>query len=130
MACEERVLRVVLPIDTDADVELVEAAARVAREHGARLELLTSIPKPWFSVWYAPNAVNLQRDLEDYSCKLVRDALRRAPADVCVDVRQAHGTAYRAALRDARDGDLVFTREGARRARRVCERAGLRVVTA
>jgi hypothetical protein len=121
------VLRVVLPIDADADLELIEAACGLAREHCARLEVVTGIPKPWFSVWYAPNAVSLQQDLEDYSRELLRKALDRVPGDVCVDVRQAHGTAYRAALRDARDGDLVVTREGAKRTRRMCARAGVQV---
>ena len=121
------VLRVVLPIDGECDVELVAAACNLAREHGARLELVTGIPKPWFSVWYAPNAINLQQDLEQYSCELARSALARVPDDVCVDVRQARGTAYRAALRDARDGDLVVTHDGAKRARRMCERAGVQV---
>ena len=127
MGCEQRVLRVVLPIDSGVDLDLVAPACRLAREHGARLDLVTSIPKPWFSVWYAPNAIDLQQDLEDYSCELVRKALDRVPSDVCVDVRQARGTAYRAALCEARDGDLVVTREGARRARRMCERAGVQV---
>ncbi len=111
-----QVMRIVVPVDGDADLEVVDHAIALAREHHARLELVGGIPRLWLTSAYALDAARLEAELREYACQLLRDAVDRVDGDVCVTLRQVRGRAADHLLRQSSvDGELLVMRSGRRR---------------
>jgi hypothetical protein len=118
-------MRVVVAIDGECDLEVVDQGIALAREHRARLELIGGIPRLWFTSAYAPDCGRLEQDLRRYACELLHEAVDRVGDDVCVTLRQVHGSAAEHVLTRHEDalGDLLLVRNRRRLRTRRCVRS-------
>jgi hypothetical protein len=106
------IARVLVAVDSADDLPLVDAACALAQEHRATLEIVGGIARaaPTVALVACPRALNTE--LEQYSCAVLCDAVRRVPPDLPVVWRQVRGCARHQVLHAAEDDDrrLVLVR--------------------
>jgi hypothetical protein len=106
------IARVLVAVDSADDLPLVDAACALAQEHRATLEIVGGIARaaPTVALVACPRALNTE--LEQYSCSVLCDAVKRVPPDLPVVWRQVRGCARRHVLHAADDDDtrLVLVR--------------------
>jgi hypothetical protein len=121
----ERVLRVLVAIDSGEDLPLVEDACALADEHHARLELVGGIPTAPVIVAFATCAAALADELERCSCSLLAEAVERIPAHIPVTTRHVRGSACCHLLAEPcrGSGDLLLVRALSRKASRLARRS-------
>lgn len=122
-------MRIIVAVDTPADLAVVDHAVAVARERHARIALIGGTPRLWLTSIYAMDCARLERELRIYAEELLRSAVARVDADIPVTLRQIHGRAADHLLGRHVDvpGDLLMIRGGRRltaRPRRRRQRVG------
>jgi hypothetical protein len=128
----ERVLRVLVAIDSGEDLPLVEEACTLADEHNARLELVAGIPNAPVIVAFATCAAALADELERCSSALLTEAVTHIPMHIPVTTRQVRGSACCHLLAEPcrGTGDLLLVRILSRKASRLARRSARSLIVA
>jgi hypothetical protein len=113
------VMRILVAVDGESDLEVVDHGVALARQNNARLELIGGIPRLWLTSAYALDCARLEVELVLYAQHVLKLAVDRVDDDLPLTLRHVRGRASDHLLRRHEDapGDLLLVRGGRRRLR-------------